>query len=141
MQRNIPVHINVHNEMAQGNEKEKFEFYTTGQYYTKDKYIYLSYLEEQDFGQIKTLLKISDEEVLLIRSGAINMRQRFKENVETVTNYETPYGMMRLVTHTKSLLWSSYEEPKRGTLKLEYHLDIGQEQHVHRLTIEYKEEQ
>lgn len=140
MQNRMPVHIKVYNIIQQGTEKERIEFYTTGEYFQKDEAIYLSYEEEHDFGRVQSLLKISEDEALLMRSGAVKMRQRFQTDQSTTTNYETPFGTMRLTTRTKSLTWSTNEKQKHGTLKLEYDLDLGHEKHVHTLTIEYKEE-
>jgi len=140
MLNRMPVHINVHNMIQQGKEKEEITFYTTGEYFEKDESIYLSYEEEHDFGRVKSLLKISKDETLLMRSGAVKMRQRFQEGQTTSTNYETPFGTMRLVTQTKSLTFSTNEKQKHGTLRLEYDLDLGHEKHVHILTIQYKEE-
>ncbi|WP_243293157.1 DUF1934 domain-containing protein [Bacillus sp. FJAT-47783] len=100
----------------------------------------MSYEEEHDFGNVKSLLKITDNELYLMRSGAVKMRQRFIEKEETISNYETQFGTFRLSTYTKSLRISTNEVVSRGKLKIEYDLKIGQEKHVHTLTINYKED-
>lgn len=140
MKNGVPVHVHIHNEIQQGTEKETIEFWTTGVYSEKNEAIFISYEEEHDFGNVKSLLKITDNELYLMRSGAVQMRQRFIEKEETVSNYETQFGTFRLSTYTKSLGISTNEALNRGTLKVEYDLKLGQEQHVHTLTIKYKEE-
>lgn len=140
MKNGIPIQIHVHNEIQQGTDKETIEFWTTGEYSVKEEAIFISYKEEHDFGHVQSLLKISEKELYLMRSGAVKMRQRFIENEKTVSNYETQFGTFRLTTFTESLGISTNKASNRGTLKVQYHLGFGEEQHIHTLTIQYKED-
>ncbi len=141
MKNGVPVQIHVHNVIQQGDDQNVIEFWTTGYYSTKDGATYIQYEEEHDFGHVKSLLKWTENELYIMRSGAVKMRQRFIEQQQTISNYETQYGTFRLATLTKSLGISTNQTDNRGTLKVHYDLNIGEEKHVHTLTIEYKEEQ
>ncbi|MEK4181119.1 DUF1934 domain-containing protein [Aeribacillus sp. FSL K6-1121] len=138
----VPVQIYVQNKIYQNQtEEERIEFYTTGEFFKKQHTFYLVYDEIQDDETVKTLIKISEKETTLIRSGGIRLRQRFKQGQKTYANYETPYGTLKLAAETKSLIWHTDEE-KHGTLSIEYLLEInGDTPRLHSLSIQFKKEE
>ena len=142
MSESTPVQIHViseiHNE--HDHEKETIEVHTTGEYVLKGKTIYLRYEEEHELGFVKTTVKVTQNEVVVMRSGAVTMKQRFIQDAQTLTNYSTPFGRLQLETNTKSLSFETYE--LEGKLVILYDLQIDEkEKHVHKLMLTYKEEQ
>ncbi|MRX71114.1 DUF1934 family protein [Bacillus lacus] len=142
MKNSSPVQIHVHSVIKSGETEEIIEFKTTGEYYQKESSSYLSYKEEHDFGNVSTVVKMNEEEVFIMRSEALRMRQRFIPNEDTITDYKTPIGQLQLTTRTLGLAYDHSIKPLQGRLKLTYELEIGEaEKHLHTLTISYKEEE
>jgi uncharacterized beta-barrel protein YwiB (DUF1934 family) len=142
MSKSTPVQIHVLSEIRNknDNEKDSIEVRTTGEYFLKGKTIYLRYEEEHELGFVKTTVKIAENEVVVMRSGAVTMKQRFIEGTQTLTDYSTPFGKLQLETNTESLLFDTQE--LEGKLIILYDLQIDEkEKHVHKLMITYMEEQ
>lgn len=139
MTERTPVSIHIKSEIREGQEAENIEIQTIGEFYEKGSVPYLTYSEEQEYGTIRTIVKVKKNEAVVIRSGAVSMRQRFIENKETLTNYETQFGSMQLSTYTRELKFT-LGEGKSGTLNVEYELNIGENQtHLHKLFITFEE--
>lgn len=134
----VQLHTTVHN----GEEKDTFELLTNGTLQKKGVTWYLRYDEVQaDMGNVHTILKWAPEEVFIMRSGQVKMRQRFIKDLMTVGNYESQYGVMQMLTTTKSLEHSYDEAVQSGRMILKYDLnmngaDVGQ----YEMKITYKEE-
>jgi uncharacterized beta-barrel protein YwiB (DUF1934 family) len=142
MSESTPVQIyvlsEIHNE--NDNDKETIEVHTTGEFVQKGKTIYLRYEEEHELGFVKTTVKIAQNEVVVMRSGAVTMKQRFKQGAVNLTDYGTPFGKLQLETTTKSLSIDTSE--LEGKLVILYDLQIDvKEKHVHKLMMTYKEAQ
>ncbi|MFC0272430.1 DUF1934 domain-containing protein [Metabacillus herbersteinensis] len=143
MATSTPIHIKVISEIQQLNDpdKEKIEFQTVGEYYIKENKTYIRYDEEHELGFVKTTLKMSENEVMVMRSGAVTMKQRFSENQLTATDYTTPFGKLQLVTHTKSIKVEKDQQKLQGFIRVIYELEIGEnEKHLHTLFIAFKED-
>jgi uncharacterized beta-barrel protein YwiB (DUF1934 family) len=141
MSESTPIQLTVLSEIRNGNDdKETIEVKTTGEYVQKGKTLYIRYEEEHELGFVKTTVKIAGNEVVVLRSGAVAMKQRFSEGMVTLTDYSTPFGKLQLETKTKSLTIDTNE--LEGKLVILYDLQIDEkEKHVHKLVLTYKEEQ
>jgi uncharacterized beta-barrel protein YwiB (DUF1934 family) len=142
MLESTPIQLTVLSEIHNGkdDEKETIEVKTTGEYVQKGKTLYIRYEEEHELGFVKTTVKIAGNEVVVMRSGAVAMKQRFSEGMVTLTDYSTPFGKLQLETKTKSLTIDTNE--LEGKLVILYDLQIDEkEKHVHKLVLTYKEEQ
>ncbi|MFN2744639.1 MULTISPECIES: DUF1934 domain-containing protein [Bacillus] len=137
MDQETPVDIHVKSVIREGSETETIEFRTTGFYYTKKDKIYLSYHEEHEAGKVKTIVKASDSEVLVMRSGAIEMKQRFRPGRRTVTHYKMPFGELELGVDTKDI--SVNHESREGKISIEYDMIVRDDQkHLHKMSISYR---
>ncbi|WP_054951157.1 DUF1934 domain-containing protein [Numidum massiliense] len=58
---------------------------------------------ERERSEVHTTVKVKADELLVIRRGAVAMRQLFRPGVETSGSYVTPYGAMHMVTATEHL--------------------------------------
>jgi uncharacterized beta-barrel protein YwiB (DUF1934 family) len=136
----MPVRVAVRTTISQGDEQEVFELVTFGRFFHKGSAFYLFYEEELDVGKIKTSVKFSDSEAVLIRSGAVNMRLAFHPNRQMKGHYETPYGTMDTMTDTKSLIHQQKSE-NEGKLKLLYDFKLQEDDAgTYQLEISYKKE-
>jgi uncharacterized beta-barrel protein YwiB (DUF1934 family) len=136
----MPVKVVVRTTISQGDETEVFELVTFGRFFHKGSAFYLFYEEEMDVGKIKTSVKFSESDAVIIRSGAVNMRLAFHPNRQMKGHYETPYGTMDTMTDTRSLIYQQKSDIE-GNLKLLYDFML-QEDYAGRyqLEISYKKE-
>lgn len=141
MSESTPVQIHVLSEIRNehDNEKETIEVRTTGESFLKGKTIYLRYEEEHELGFVKTTVKIAENEVVVMRSGAVTMKQRFVEGKLTLTDYSTPFGKLQLETNTTSLSFIAQELEDKLIILYDLRID-EKEKHVHKLMITYREE-
>lgn len=136
----VPVKIWVKTDIYQGDHSETFELMTFGRYYNKGQASYLLYEEVLDVGNIKTSVKFSDGEAVILRSGALNMRLAFKTNKQMRGHYETPYGAMETLTDTKRIAHVPSSE-KDGVFDLLYDLTMqGEVAGTYHMEITYKED-
>ena len=98
------VKVQLNTTITAGEEKETFELTTNGTLQKKGETWYLRYDEvHSDMENVHTILKWAPEEVFIMRSGKVKMRQRFIKDLMTVGNYESPYGTMQMLTTSKSM--------------------------------------
>ncbi|MBA2874435.1 YwiB family protein [Thermaerobacillus caldiproteolyticus] len=136
----IPIHLKQVTDIRDGFRKETVVFETNGLYYVKENAVYLTFEEEQEAGKVKTVVKITDEEVRILRSGAIHMRHVFRKKEETVGHYESPIGTWTMKTKTDNIEFRYSEKTKKGHLFLSYMLELQREQvGRHTITMTFKE--
>lgn len=137
----IPVKINVKTTIHDGNSKDTFELTAVGRYYKKGNARYLQYEEEMDVGMVKTIVKMTEDDGLILRSGSIKMRLPFKMHQSLRGNYTTPYGVFNLKTLTKRMVHEFKEETSTGSIDLMYDLNMqGAKAGAYHLTIAFEEE-
>ena len=136
------VTIQLNTTISNGETDETYELLTFGTMQNKAGTWYLRYDEVQnDLENVHTILKWAPEEVFIMRNGKVKMRQRFLKGLMTVGTYESPYGVMQMLTTTKNMDHTYNEDAKAGKMILTYALnmngnDIGQ----YKMEIHYKEE-
>lgn len=137
----IPVKIKVHTSIQNGGEKETFELTTFGRYYLKNESAYLQYEEVTEEGQMKTTIKLTDNEMLLMRSGSIKMRMLLEEKKKHRGSYTTPFGELQIMTETKELQHRWNSETSEGRIEVLYDLSIqGSKAGTYSLQIVFEEE-
>lgn len=83
----LPVHVHFVTEIREGARKETVAFEANGQYYVKGQGTYVTFQEPNEQGEVKTIIKIQDEQVLIMRSGAVSMRQTHVKGEWTTGTY------------------------------------------------------
>lgn len=137
----IPVKIKVHTSIQNGEEKETFELITFGRYYQKNSSSYLLYEENSEEGQLKTTIKLTDHEMLLMRTGSIKMRMLLEAQKSHHGSYTTPFGELKIVTETKELRNKWDEQTNKGSIEVLYDLIIqGSTAGTYQLQISFEEE-
>ncbi|MDQ0232184.1 DUF1934 domain-containing protein [Metabacillus malikii] len=142
MSNSTPIQIHVLSEIRNEKDRdnEKIEVTTVGECILKGSTKYIRYEEEHELGSVKTTVKIAADEVVVMRTGAVSMKQRFIEGAVTTTDYTTPFGKLQLETITNAV--SHVSDLSEGKLVLQYDLQIDEkEKHIHTLEMTYKEEQ
>ncbi|MBP2242534.1 uncharacterized beta-barrel protein YwiB (DUF1934 family) [Cytobacillus eiseniae] len=134
--------IKVKTDISNESEKETFELTAFGQYYKKENAVYLQYNEEMEEGTVKTIIKVSDQDGLILRSGAVKMRLPFQINKRLRGSYHTPYGVFETHTLTKRFVHLFDEQTNMGSIDLLYELTMqGAHAGTYHLSITFKEEE
>jgi uncharacterized beta-barrel protein YwiB (DUF1934 family) len=139
-QNGIPIRLKQITNIRDGFRKETVALETEGFYYIKENAVYLQFEEQQELGKVNTVMKITDHEVVVMRSGAVRMRHVFRKTEETTGHYHTPFGQWTIKTKTDNIEFRYNENRKKGHLFLSYQLEMQNEQAGrHAMTIMFKE--
>ncbi|MDO3413145.1 DUF1934 domain-containing protein [Saccharibacillus sp. CPCC 101409] len=104
---------------------ETVEQTLAGQVFVKDRSLYIRYEEPSAAGGAegtRTLLKVTDDELKIIRHGEVESEQSFRKGSGLAGFYRSPYTRFALVTHTREL--SVRMEGVYGQIDWEYDLEI-----------------
>lgn len=100
----IPVEIKLMTKVRQtGAAEEVFELTSSGTMTVKNGQRYLQYEERQENVKIRTTVKLSEEEALILRSGGLDMRLPFLLHHEQQGTYKNEQGSFLLTTTTHEL--------------------------------------
>jgi len=121
--------IGTHNMEGVGEDTVKST--AAGQYYLKNEKSYVIFEEEQEgFAEkVKTMVKFTDHKVELTKTGLIRSQMVFEQGVAHITDYVTPYGVMKMEVNTDSLLVLQTEDYIR--IDIVYTLSMGGEECNH----------
>lgn len=126
----IPVKLKVKTVV----DEEEYELTTFGHFFKKGQSAYLKYEESMEEGAVKTTVKIKENEVLILRSGAVDMRLHFLLDKTTPGTYQTPLGVLATETETKRIM---IEEER---IEILYKLSIqGSHAGTYHMNIHYQE--
>lgn len=94
------VHITLYNE----SEHEVLKREMKGELYDKGAGVYLRYAEEHsDLGDTRTTIRLSADEIRVIRSGDVRSEQQFILGKACRSYYDMPQGRMELEVVTDRL--------------------------------------
>lgn len=123
------VKITIHGLQAQGNG-EPIDVVSVGKMETQDGFTCITYDEvvsEEENGLVqvvKNMLKISDQQVEVIKKGPTASHMVFIPDQTTFTYYSTPIGELEVSIHTSQI--EKIEADNRFFLRLEYDLEMNQ---------------
>ena len=137
---NVVVTIVGTQRDAQG-EETRIELITTGHYYEKKGIQYILYNDSEVSGLegTKTMLKVYDEYVVLVRVGSVTHQQEFRLGTKSHSTYVTPYVNMEMGILTQNIDLA-LDSPAKS-IHIRYELEInGQWQSTNTLLISVREE-
>ncbi|MFC4184144.1 DUF1934 domain-containing protein [Saccharococcus thermophilus] len=138
-QNGIPMQLKQVTDIRDGVRKETVVLEAKGIYYIKENAMYLHFEEQQEIGSIRTVVKITNDEVLVMRSGAVHMRHAFRKTEETTGHYRTSFGQWTMKTKTDQIEFHYDDKRKKGRLFVSYQLQMQNEQTGrHAMTIMFK---
>ena len=84
---------------------EPIEMIVAGEYFYKNNKHYILYDEvmEGESQITKNRIKVSDGQMELFKSGAVNVHMAFEKDVKHVSNYNTPYGTLAMGIDAKKI--------------------------------------
>lgn len=108
-------------------EEGELETIQKGEYYKKNNSHYILFEEETEgFSKTtKSMIKVTDNEVVLTKKGLMNVTMNFVEGKKHFTNYGTSFGNLVIGVEGKKIEVS--EEEEKLALKIEYRLDMNYE--------------
>ncbi|EKN62973.1 DUF1934 domain-containing protein [Schinkia azotoformans] len=133
----IPIRLKLVTEIRDGaGRKELLTIEEEGTLYSKEDATFLAYKEMmENVGQISNVIKVKGDEVLIMRSGGVSMRQTYKKGATTFGSYQSPYGMMEMVAKTENIDFTNRIDSRKAKLILSYQLQMqGEWVGRHRLT-------
>ena len=108
-----------------GLEEERVEQQVEGRLLPRRGGWLLSYREGEAGGaeEILTVLRLEEDGVELQRTGAVNVRMRFRAGEPFQTRYGTAYGVIPMEIRTRRL--ACRVEDSSGEVEIDYELDLG----------------
>lgn len=104
-------------------DSESYEMWLTGQLLEKAGSMYLKYEEVQEDKTIRTTMKLGNEQALIMRTGAVKMRLPLNIIEQQIGHYESEFGSMPLVIHTKKMTYT--QQAISGDFHVQYDLLMG----------------
>lgn len=134
------VDVQLHSSIQHpGQKKETHEIQVVGRYMEKNGSFYLQYEEEQDGQKIQTIIKLGNEEALIMRSGAIKMRLPLSVEGEKFGEYQNGPMTFKLQVKTAHLNFSQ-KAGDNGKFSAKYQLYAeGSILGMYELSITYSE--
>lgn len=107
------------------NDNDKIEVISKGNFKILDEGYEVSYEESEISGMegTTTTIKVTSEKVILERKGSTESMIIFEDKGSHVSLYNTPYGMLELITNTESLEIDINEEG--GKINIDYEIAIA----------------
>ncbi len=129
--KNVKIILNT--VRSADGERETDNFTYDGRYDIKNGAHYLTYCEVSDGVKINTVIKATDDCVLITRTGGTGSRMKIEKGATHKTDYTTPYGVFTLYVSGLSVK----NNLSNGELWCEYTLGTAQGE-ISRNTIELK---
>lgn len=124
----VPVHVSVKSIRIDGEGQENIlATVTKGKKNSHKGNIYIQYHEPEEagFSNTKTLLKLTDDSLILNRTGEVEHKQEFSAGKLSTFYYKTPFMTIPMLVNTK-ILTSTVSEDKVD-IYIEYYLIIDGE--------------
>ncbi|WP_169809859.1 DUF1934 domain-containing protein [Neobacillus mesonae] len=110
--KEIPVKVTVKTTI---DETDPMELIVFGRYFQKENASYLQYEEVlEEVGTVRTIVKVSEGEMLILRSGAIKMRLPFQLQQKLTGSYEMPFGVFETATLARKMEFVPSQEQEHG---------------------------
>ena len=124
-------------------EEENYEMWLDGSLVKKSGKMYLRYVEQLEEKEIRTTVKMGNEDAFILRGGGVKMRLPFNTMQEEIGEYDTQFGSMPIITKTQHLSYNYNEDNHvSGKFDVQYDLIIsGQSVGKYTLEIQYSEVQ
>nr|WP_027415251.1 DUF1934 domain-containing protein [Aneurinibacillus terranovensis] len=106
-----------------------------GQLYATGDGWYIKFVEPGEEGTTNTTLKMKEDEITVIRHGAVTMRHSYRKGVKTAGSYIGPAGAMHMETDTRDVRYKNDEQGWLSSCAWSYDLYLN-EQKIGRYELE-----
>lgn len=120
---NKKVLISVKTTQVIDGQPEAVELITQGEYHKEGNEYFAEYEESEISGMegTKTVMKINEDTLRIMRSGTTNSDLMFKKGFDHVSLYNTPFGTLEVMIKPRKVDIDVNEEG--GNVKLEYKME------------------
>ena len=124
MDKNVIVSLKGFQYIRSEDENKPVEIMIPGVYYHKNgqHYVVFDEIQEGLSGKTHSVLKFTDDLLLVRRSGVIEVEMLFEKEKRTSASYHTPFGMMNLQISATSFRLE--EQENRIDYKVGYALTV-----------------
>ena len=124
MDKNVIVSLKGFQYVRSDDENKPVEIMMPGVYYHKNgqHYVVFDEVEEGLSGKTHSVLKFTEDRLLVRRSGTIEVEMLFEKEKRTCASYHTPFGMMNLQIAATSFRLE--EEENRIDYRVGYALTV-----------------
>ena len=119
--RDVKIRMKMSQYLDNGAEQTIESFYN-GKRIEKNGSVYINFLEYDTVKDSKGTIKISDDEVIILKSGEVISNMRFREDKNHRSEYKTPYGTFDMSLYTYKIAKRIEEEEIK--LNLDYKVSI-----------------
>lgn len=124
----IPIKVTIKTHIEQDGKAENFSFNEAGLFFQKGKVVYIRYQETNPLGKIPVTMKLgADGTIQLRRHASSDLRLIFDVKQPMLSKYQTPAGMIDIITDTKMANFKYQEMPLNGDVAIDYNLIAGEE--------------
>lgn len=116
------VRVTINTVVSNGSNRERLTSKGLGTFYANNETAVCTFIETNENGETKTIVKIEPNQVTIQRNGALNMRQQLVMGKKTEGTYSTPYGRMAMETKAKTIQFAWDKVKRIGKLHVEYDL-------------------
>jgi len=117
------VNIILSSTIEREGRAEETQLYIQGQFFIKGDAYYLKYKENvEDFGEVDHTIRIKNNEGLILRKGAIEMRQPLVVGASREGTYKSPIGVMQTLVDAECCDVQWLEDCGEGLITIRYDL-------------------
>lgn len=109
-------------QFLENGDFQTIESYYKGERLEKNGSVYVNFSEFETYGDSKSTIKVSDNEVIILKSGDTSSNMRFKELQNYNSKYRTVYGDFDMNLYTYKISKRISEEELK--LNLDYKINI-----------------
>ena len=93
-----------------------------GQYFVRGEFTYIIYEERVEGSDeiIKSMIKLHDDCVVVIKRGVVDSSMVYKLGEDTFNHYATPFGVLKMDIHTDEIM--IIESGDRIDITIEYYM-------------------
>lgn len=136
----IPVRVHLTTSMEIDGNRDHFEFAESGELvHLTNNHHFLRYTEHQQGQATPVQIAIHGDQVRLTRKGPRQTKLLFVANGETISKYQTEYGMIPLHVVCDQLIQEIDQVENRGQLEIHYRLkNNGQVLGTYRIKLQFE---
>ncbi len=140
IKQGIPVKVHLATSMTIDGNSDHFEFDEEGELlHMAADHHFLRYTEHQQGQATPVQIAMNGDQVRLIRKGPRQTKLLFIENGETISKYQTEYGMIPLHVICDRLIQELDAENNQGQLEVHYRLkNNGQTLGTYRIKLQFE---
>ncbi len=109
-------------QLAEDGDLQVIESFYKGERIEKNGNVYVNFTEFDTLKDSKSTIKISEDEVLILKSGGVKSRMKFREAEKSKSIYITPFGEFDMSVYTYKISKKISDEEVK--INLDYKISI-----------------